>query len=1067
MRISKPLLKSVGGLMVAGALLVGCAEQRATRTIALTQDTVAELERLEASRYAEADFTSLRNTLSQANQQVASSPSDALATARQARTQADDLLNRVLPQAASDARQAAIRAIEVADRNQGRQQDPGLFEQIQQLRIAMDQAQADNNFNAVIQNSVQIQTSVDRLVAGLKSRAETARINAENVLQQLRGLNSARWAPEPEASTQRLITAGAAAMADDVRDFITAEQRFSEARAEATAGITLVRRNRSDFFIDGIERALAEAFEEGATTYMPAEYNRMVSDLERQIADFNNELYEQVESAVEPMLARAEQLKLDVKERRSDANLAEIRRGIDTLVEGGAREYLPGRVEVVEQMLVEGQRIRSVPAGASAADREAAFDEIRRLHERAMDQLANVNAAFARQATEALRLAGNQIDTTTSVYEQVQGIFEPIADVPADMRPFDDARRARRTQLGAELSAARAALAEAREALDRNAYRDAILGAEEQGRVANNILGEIYRFVAGNAAIELSNLIAGFERNGARVYAPRELEQSQRELQRLKEIIQTGDFLLATEVAGAARANVELMAQRIAGRAVVDIQDARTLLTEFDTPRVRQFAAAELEQARGLIRQAESAVTAERLQSAVEDAQEAIRLVMQARDAAAQAGAERALQSAVQGISAAEAGGAAAFAGAELDRARRLLASANSLAAARDWPRVEELALSSARASSDALYARVLIAESQIEEARALGAWEGHRDSLSRAVSLAREARQAIDAGRSVDDANRVADNAASVAGGVVRDARRSNYREMVRRIRRNLDEGRVQGVNYMQPDEARSILRRLAEIEGEWSLDRYEPIMAELREIEADLRGTLEATPEVVETVVAQQTERLRFFNDEGAAVYAADLMRRAHDNLRVAPLEFANGNFRAAHRRLMEAVRALDEVEARYEHEHYVDEIIALYQDFTTAQQQLSNILRLSADEMKTIAFDSMARDRIMAMSGPITISEFRREMDRLYTEALLTPYPARMRDVHESVLESFNRARLSAAHFEKMIIMNLASEQEAARLVGAAYAEMNEANRIAEALKREFFSKENRFRLVQARP
>ncbi|MCB2155736.1 hypothetical protein KQI84_12700 [bacterium] len=1052
-------------LLLALALTVtACKGTRTNVAIKKTQEMLAEIENLRGAEHNPEKVEEIRSLINQANSQLAAEQTgQAFVLAKQAQTTADQTLIDVRSAEARALWTEAEEEIRVADINSGNRIDPDRYQRILDLRSEAEEARANNDFTQTIQLAREIKGEVATLLSELKTEAERQRIQAEQKLLELKSVGGGTYAPETVINVQDVIARAEKTMGED-RDYVLAANQFIEAAREAERGIEQVLREQSEEMIDEIENLLASALSEGAREFVPEQYNTVVNLHEVMIGDFNENRYNKVKLQAKELKPMAQNLVLTTKRKAADSRIETIQREIKALVEGGAREYLPGRVEVLEDFLNEAQQIRSGAESASQTEAEAAFDQIKEIANRAAEEADKINRQFEDLATEAIRLAGNRLDTTESVYTQVQEIFEPMAEVPEDMIPFESGKEARRVQLGQELEAARENLIVADNRQREQKYRGAILLAEEQSRVADRILGEVYHLVANNAVIELSNMISRYERDGAREYASEELQRSNRDLARVKDAINKGDYLPATELAAAARANIELMAQRISGRAVEDIRGAREAAERAMSDKTRKYAAELLVQVNELIQNAEVELQNGRLKLAVETANQAIEMARQAEVKANRMAAEDALAAARERIERAQKAGAALYAGRDMENSKKLIDSARGLYDNGDYEKAESQALSSAERAEQALYKKINDAEAAIADAKAVGGWEYDNQTLARASANVRISRDKIDQGYYTDSA-RLADSAETTATAVAKSAKRSNFREAVSRMRENLMEGQQQGINYFQVQDSVEVRRRLAALENEFSVDRYDYVMAEMAKLEGKLRQTLDHTDDLVDKVAEQQTARLNFLVQEGAADYAADLISDARGNLKYAQLDFNKGLYKSAHSSLESAIKQIDEIESRYNQEHYSDSILGIFEAYGRAQHQFSNVLSLGPNEMKALAFGSFSRGNVVAIAGSYTPSDFRAAVEQLYSIVLQMEYPADMEAAHKEVITALNEGRIAAIHFEKLVILNEASNDEGARLIDQAYARINSSNQIIAELKRQFFSDEVRFRLVQS--
>ncbi|MEQ8822690.1 MAG: hypothetical protein RLY93_20830 [Sumerlaeia bacterium] len=1057
-RRSAPLRKTllIALVISTGIGLSGCQGVRANNAIKRTQTLLEEMASLDGEEHAPDQITQIRELVNNATQQLsADNAGQALQQAQQAKDLAERTLIEVEAAEARDLWEESQREIEVADINQLNRLDTNLYQQIILLQEEGREARNNNEYATMINVSREIIDKVTTGLADVKASAEKAQDEAQAQLQRLRTEGGQEYTPETVISVTDSLERGTQTL-EEKRDYILAENIFNDAASDATQGIENVRRLKASEEIERIENLLAVASQEGAREFLPNEFESVVKTLESLLANFADNRYNSVMVGARELRPRVEALVIDTKRAAADSRIETIRRDISDLVEGGAREYLPEQLAELEEYLVAAQEVRR-------RDTEEAFDEIKEIAREAADEADKINRAFDDLAAEAIRLANNRLDTVQEVYRQVPQIFEPIEGIEG-MSSFDQAKEARTVQLGEEIEQSRQNLRVAAQRQRSGRFKSAIELSEQQARIADRLLGEVYRLVAQNAAMELANLISRYERDGARQYAEEELERSKRDLQRVKDAINRGDFLLATELASAARANVELTAQRISGRAVESIQQARAAAQGARNAKTERFSQSQLNQVADLIAQAERDLKDNRLKSAVETANQATQLARQAEATANRLAAEEAIEEAGSKIARAEAAGAALYAGPQIEAARNLLSSAQRLSSAGEFLQAEEQASASAERADQGFYRLVDEADAFIADAKAVGGWDYKTDQLAQASALTRQSREQLQAGQ-FEEAISKARKAQSLARDVAGSTKNYNFEEAVERIRKNLDEGEDQGINYFQVGESIDVRQRLVELQNRYDLEVYEEVMAAMQELEADLRRTLDSTDQVVETVATQQGQRLDFLIERGARNFADDLARAARRNLRLAREDYAKGLYKPAHSALDLAIDQINEIEARFLQEMYSRRMNELYREYAQAQAGFKNVLQLGPTEMKELAFGSYARGNAVAIASQLTPNEFRAQVELIYSKAAQIEPPAGLETFHEESVRALNLGRIAAIHFEKLIILDVASGREAERLIDVAYARINESNAIIADLKRDFFDDEVRFRLVTA--
>jgi hypothetical protein len=307
------------------------------------------------------------------------------------------------------------------------------------------------------------------------------------------------------------------------------------------------------------------------------------------------------------------------------------------------------------------------------------------------------------------------------------------------------------------------------------------------------------------------------------------------------------------------------------------------------------------------------------------------------------------------------------------------------------------------------------------------------------------------------------AESAAAGAKSLTNDTKNSNVSRQIARLRGNLNDGTKQGVNFFQPEDSIEIRRELARLENMYVLDNYELTMVELQKIEGRLRGTLDGTDKLVETVAAQQGRRLDFLVEEGAAQFASVQIKEAKDGLRFALLDYERGLYKSAHSNLDRAIKMIDEIELRRSQENYSRAVEELFFEYRQLQVAFDNILSLEPQELKALAVGTNGAAQSVAITAQVTNAEFRKTIDELYGRALVIKAPEGLKPVHEGVLKAFTEGRIAALNFEKLAILSSVSVGEAHLLIDQAFIRMNNSNLLISKVQNQLISDEVRFRLV----
>lgn len=1037
----------------------GCKRQRAENSLRKTVQKLSTIEsNYEGLTHVPNEIQGIRTQIDAANSQLATDPGLALTTAKAAGASADQLLEQVKPIEARARYARAQREIEVSDINDLPRREPERYARIRDLKLQADTASQENQWDEVISLSQQIIDEATAGLAQLLNDANRRRNAAEQALTTLKSEGGNLYAPEVVIAVTTDIDA-AIKISDEDRDYVLAANKFSEAANKADQGVVQVLRRRSREAIDEIESYIAEALIEGAKQFRNDQYNKVNELYENVLINFEEGKYKPVLEASKLLLEDAKVLVVETKRAASDDRIQAMEANIRELEVGGILEYIPGSLDTLRGQLANAREIRT-------RDTEEAFNEIKQISIDAADEYDRQRGNFEALALDAIREARNSLETTTAVFNEMDNIFDPVAgEMTPEQRAFENQKRSRQSELGERIRQASGNLATADLRKQNGEFRGSIVLAREVKNESETVLNEVYHTVAHNAAIELAGLISRYERDGARQYAVEELQRSTMKLDEVKQTIAQGSHKRAVELAAEARADVELMAQRIAGRATEDLREARNTLDSASSENTRRFRGEELDQVQRLIEQAQQDLQADRLKIALETAQQATQRALQAEREANMMAAEESLNNAAAAIARAQQAGAELYAGREMEESRRLINSARSLFQNQEYVRANELAKSSNTRAENALFKKVNDAEAEIATAEAIGAWDFNYTRLANANTKVLQSRAALEGGE-FDRSRSLAESAEADARSLVADTKRHNFNSRVSRIRENLATGTIQGLNFFQPEESIAIRRRLVELENAYDPNDYERVIAQIELLESELRTTLNTTDDLVTTVADQLDERLTMLAELGAVNYAAVEIAQARDNLRYARLDYRRGDYKAAHSYLTKAIGLTREVESRVEFVRYSGEIQTLFDEYEDAQARFANVLTLAPAELKELAVMPNGSAQSIAVSGRMTPRQFRDSVDELYSRALVVNVPPGLEKLHEIVINAFEEGRAGAQNFEKLVILNRVPRSEAFSLIDSAYHRMNVSNNLVAGVQQQIIANEFQFTLVEGR-
>jgi len=1047
-------------LAILGLALVlcSCKAQQANMKLKKANEMLGQAEQVNAQKYAPDLLQQARDRINQANSSLASGDAgSALDNAKQAVSVAEQALEKSKTQYATDISNEAKAAVDVARLNQGEREDAQRFQTILDLYGKIDGYRSENKWDDVISTSRKVIEEVDILLQRLKNEAERTLVEAQNRLKALKAEGGQEYAPERVIEVTDLINQVEIYISEK-KDFINARNQAELALQKAREGIDATKREKSKEQISQIEALIVEAMDEGAEIYAEDQLNAVNQLYDALTADFQENRFDKVLLSADVLKPKAQQLVFTTKKAAADARINKMVTAIADLTEAGVQDYLPGRITVLEQMLARSRE-------QFQKNTIEAFDQIKQISQDALAEENKIRTAFNDLAQEQIRKTRDQLDRTQAVYNKMQSIFiiQPRPGMsPIDLQ-FENAKETLRTDLGAALQNADVNLQVASQRQREGKYRGAIELAREVAQKAADILNEVYHVVAFNAVMELSQQVTRYELDGAQEYAPQELRRTKSLLEETKSQISTEQYKEAVATAADARAQMELMVQRIAERGSDAIEEAKAAVETARSAETVRYRRDELNAAVQLIDAATNALAAEQLKNAVELAQQATEKAQTAAREAMRMAAEDELENARARLTRAENAGAGEYAAKELDDAKRLLQSSERHFSQDDFAVAREVAVAASEKANRAFYKLIDEADAAINEAKSAGGWELDRDALARAIAKNDEARRIIETG-AYDRSASLASDARQTALSVAVASKLHNYDEQVKRIQDNLEQGRRQGITLFQVADAKEVNQRLVSLQDQFDrrgLTNYEFTMNQLKELEARLRNTLDTTKDLVQEVIAGQRKELNELEEAGADSYAAPLIASARSNLKYAEIDFRNELYKSAHANLSQAIDQVREIRRRKSQEEYINTVQDLFEEVFEAESRFSSVLTRGPDQMKAFAQGDHGTGQSVAIASVYSPNKFREEIEKTYSKVLQIEPPEEEIKTHQEVMAALTEERLAALAFEKMVIFKQMTQAETNRTIDRAYDYLDSAHKRISVLQEQFAEAEERYR------
>ena len=1041
-------------VMVGLVMVTGCSKQFAGLYLNKAKKLLAEAEKREAKRLELQNYEDTKKEIDEAQRLMDEKKyKQAKERAARAREKAKNTLEGSRSKLAAQRLNQAKDARDVADRNNGVQEDPERYKKINELYNKALEKQRKNKWDEVISLCDEEMTEVKTLLARLENQAKQKQAAAQQKFVEMKNVGAPEYAPNYVITVQGMLQNIEKQINVDM-DYQGARNSADDVIRKCEEGIVETKKKMSQSFISKIEDGLSDATNKGASVYAKDLLESCNESFDTIVKEYFNQNYDKVLESAKILQPKVDKLIYTTRMKSAENKIQTVVQEIDSLVEGGARQYLPGRVETIESRLQTARNLFG----------QEKFEDAENECLAALSEVEKTQSAFNDQALDAMRNAAESHDIARNVFDKMADIFMIRADMQLtglDLQ-FEQNKEAKKTELESILKNAQLTLGIAKLRQEERKYRKAIELAGEVKQSSEYVLNETYHVVAHNAIMELVDQITKRETDGAREYAPVELDRTRNLLEKAKELLGQADYKEAVKKASETRAQLALTTQELAQRAVENMNAARQEISQASNYRTAEFQKSELDRAQGLLDQAQKSLESQKLKPAVEIALEAAGVAREASQKSARLWCEQILKEAEDSILKAEVAGTNNYAAEELDEAKRFRLSAQTLYKSNNYLEAKDVAQRSVQKAKDALFKNIITAETAINEAKSYNGWKYRYSLLSSAIVNAKKARQDIEQDH-YDSANSYADKAALEAQEVVRNSKKEAFRERVANISSNVDKAVHSGVNYYQAEGIKGIYRQLADIQAEFSLEKYDYFSSKLDKLEADLERLITTTPEALAKVIAQQQERLGRQKEANAADFAADLMEEAERNLRYARIDFDNKKFSQSYRDMNIALSNLDEVDRRLNINSYADQAGLILESLDKAMTEFGNVLDLGPEMLKRFSKGPEGEGRYISIAGRMSPDKFRTVVSELYQRAKHLSVPEGADSIHRDLVDMINDVRLASVYFEKLIILDQYEPQSQQEIIDKAFDLIDKAKKKRSALQETFLNRDQKMRLA----
>ncbi len=1048
--------------------LSGCSKQRAKLALNKAEKLIREAKDNNAEQNTKELYQQATEAISGAHNSL--NGGDAKTALSQAKS-AVDLSKRTLNEAkqknAIELESKAKEDIQIADKNFGQKENPEIYKKIRETYTQGEEKRKKEKYDQAVKLYRQVISDVDTLLSRLQNEAKRRQDEARLKLSEMQKVGVRDYTPNYYVELTELLDE-IEKLIKEQRDYVSAINRSEMAVRKAEEGIEKTKQKQSQEKIRFIETNLATAMTKGAPLYAPDLLEKCNENFDLMLKDYQDRKYDKILQVSDSITSQVTELVFQSKKGSANDKIVTVQKKISDLVEGGAKEYLPGRVEKMEEMLIKAQ-------GKFAENVEPAFEEVEQICLMAVDEDEKILADFDALASVAINAAGESLEVTKSVFDKMSYIFmekTPGSFMESVDTQFENGKEAFKEELKAYLDNANLSIERALNKRQEQDYKTSIeIANNEVKKVAEEVLSQTYHVVAHNAMMELSSSISRYEQDGAREYVPVELDRTKTLLEATKSLVREAQYKAAVSKASEARAQLDLTVQELVKKAVSDIEKAKKTLADSKNYEVDKYKPEDIKKSETLLEEARTYLANRQIKKAVESADESSKSTGVAVSAASEMWAEESIKTSEIKIKRAEEAGAIQYSGSVLEDSKSQIVKAKELfkqgyTNPESFVKAKDAAILAGEKADKALYYKVETAESSINTAKNVGGWKYNPAELSNAIQKAKDSRDAIERKEYLISAQ-YADTAKLIADRVIIYSKDASFKERVALIKNTLDTGYKSGIKYFQPKETKEITDKVAELEKKYRIEDFEYISNELSKIEGKLAALIQDTPEVYYSLVSKEKSRLEMLNTEfNAKTFAPKAVENARTYIRYSEVDFKNKKFTEAYKNLGEAISNIDSIELRYNEEIYANKVESTFKLMQTSIDDLYPLLNLNPNILYKIAktYDGSESVKSVAVSGRITPQEYTEKIEELYNQtAEITPPPTK-EIFHKDVLVAINNARLAGVYFEKLIILDEFKKDSAKQLIDKAFKFIDDAKKQQDRLQKELTAQAEKSRSLK---
>ncbi len=1056
----------------------GCTKKRAELAKNRARKDIDKARTHEAERFNPEKLTEAEARVAAAEQKLAGEDgAGALIDAKRAKELASELLDKTKVDRAKSLKEESSANVRVARLNKANQLDQALNQKIMDMDQDAIEAAEKAKHDKVIALCLQVRADTDSLLRPLRDEAEKHLRDSDNRLNLFKREEAGlKKAPAKVHEAEEKIEEMRAAIETD-RNYLLAENIYSEIKITIEQGITLSRRKRSDELLAVLRDKLYTATKEEAEIYneelLRASDDRYLA-LDKSHAAGN---YLYVLDEGKRLEIQIENLIYETRILAATAAVDGVKTTIAGLESDKVRIYLPSRLDKLDQLLIKAEDEFS----------QEFYDDCKQTCAEGQKEALFIEKDYNEFTAIEIRNAQQKQDEAQKILDRVGQIFtlQTPQSANAVEQTFENSKQALHTSLVSKMKGATVNLSIANVKRESGFYSDGIETARSVVQTSNYAIRECYHVVAHNNVQVLSHRISQVGKDDGDKYASQEMQSARALLKQSRDMITQQEAIPETDeirpdafrasVAKTAEADaaIEIAVQRVTQTAVEKIKEAQASIARADSRKAGVYAAGQLTTALELIQQAQDELSQARLAEATSKADQASRLAEIASHEALKAWAGESLASTdaelvTTGASHTE--NYSANAARSLDSARAKQATARKLFqdasdtgdlndALSNLEQSRNLAM---EARSDAIASReelITTANQSIVTAKRFDGWQYNYPQLVEAIVYTKTAIEQMEQGNYALS-HVYALKASREAKQVELNSKNSTFANRMNRAQRNLQSGSANGGIFFAVEDIRELSERILKIRGRYDVRYFETVSADLDQFETDLYQTLKEMPEEFSALIAHQQELRASLISRGANEFARKNLEKADKLLRYAEMDFSRAKtnpklYRRAYREVRDGIHILGSVELRYQERAFIDEIQTLLTELRSEKSHIQSLMKLDSQTVLAVvrAPQNAGGERARSLRVSDRPVRFREGMERLYNKSLQMKYPFTMQKEYAQLIEGMALARESGFAFEKFFILDEYDRETAFEIVSKAYAKMKQSEQSLQKLNARF--------------